>query len=558
MRASTWTWGAVAVVAALAAVPACVPTVKCTPENCTGCCDEAELCHAGDEVAFCGKAGSACISCAPSTTCNTNGTCFAAGTPYDGGDPDTVLLFDGGGQRDAGVPDGGDVDGGEMDAAVPDAGERDAGAMDAGDVDAGPPDAGPPDAGAPDAGAPDAGFPPMDTCLPATTLIDNSGNDFTNQVHAASAPGSPLTLLYAQGVSGQSTFTCRARAIGPTGWTPPTVLSTDCFGPMPRQVAAGGGGGLVAWADRPAGVTGKRKRTDGLTFVDVGPAVDDVDPMYSRVALGAAGHGVEVWRSNAGVGTALMNPDGGFSALPDNVLPTFIPALATVIDSAGDGFVVWIDGNASTVYARAFRSGAWAGAAAPLAAGGTLSSDLDMALLPGGDAYVVWNNSNGTLNLRGATLHFDSSTTTTQWSTPDELASGLVFRARVLAHADGELTVLWVSNNGSGVFTMQARRRLAGTFGAPVALGNHSSTHVPAVIDASGHVTVGLNPGSGSIFHRRIQRGSASWLPAVRVDQPSGTGTSGAYDLTLAVEPFTGNLLFGWVAANDLLVTQCY
>jgi hypothetical protein len=138
----------------------CVPEVQCTPENCNGCCDEGDHCLPGSEVAACGKQGSACISCAPST-CNANGTCFLPLEPLDGGDYDGSLTFLDGGGADAGEVDAGTSDAGDVDAGVTDAGAPDAGPRDAGTPDAGAPDAGPRDAGTPDAGTPDSGIVPV-------------------------------------------------------------------------------------------------------------------------------------------------------------------------------------------------------------------------------------------------------------------------------------------------------------------------------------------------------------------------------------------------------------
>lgn len=183
---------ALASAALVVAVQACAPRAPCTPSNCSGCCDESELCLPGNVPAACGKAGSACISCAPSSVCSMAGRCFEVNSLLDAGNDDVTLSFDeDGGPRDAGAPDAGSVDGGDDagvpdsgvdDAGLPDAGALDAGA-DAGAPDAGAPDAGPVDAGTPDAGAPDAGAQdagtdagPPDAGAPDAGLVD-AGTD---------------------------------------------------------------------------------------------------------------------------------------------------------------------------------------------------------------------------------------------------------------------------------------------------------------------------------------------------------------------------------------------
>ncbi|MEW5742190.1 MAG: hypothetical protein AB1938_24960 [Myxococcota bacterium] len=177
----------------LGAFGGCGPSgPPCTPDTCDGCCDEAEVCHPGNEATYCGLEGRACVSCAPST-CRADGTCFGAYQPLDAGDepieqnlyePDGAV--DGGdsdaGGTDAGPVDAGDADAGEADAGVDagggdagvDAGAMDAGDVDAGEVDAGPPDAGPSDGGAPDAGVVDAGAPDAG---PGGLFVSPTGDD---------------------------------------------------------------------------------------------------------------------------------------------------------------------------------------------------------------------------------------------------------------------------------------------------------------------------------------------------------------------------------------------
>lgn len=181
--------GAVAGVV-LGAFGGCGPVgPPCTPENCNGCCDEAEVCYPGGETTYCGLQGRACVSCAPST-CRPDGTCVGAFPPEDAGDePIEQNLYDpdgavdagdadagdaDAGAADAGLPDAGEPDAGPGDAGAPDAGEADAGRVDAGPPDAGEPDAGPPDAGPPDAGPPDAGQPDAG---PGGLFVNPTGDD---------------------------------------------------------------------------------------------------------------------------------------------------------------------------------------------------------------------------------------------------------------------------------------------------------------------------------------------------------------------------------------------
>jgi hypothetical protein len=159
----------------------------CTPQNCNGCCDDYQVCRAGNESAACGLAGSACIDCG-GDVCNANGTCFGTYSPgprdagLDDLLPDANFVDAGFTEVDAGVDDAGLDAGPEdagFDAGVEDAG-HDAGLEDAGldagaEVDAGV-DAGEPDAGV-DAGLPDAG--------PTGRYVSPTGDDANPGTRAA-------------------------------------------------------------------------------------------------------------------------------------------------------------------------------------------------------------------------------------------------------------------------------------------------------------------------------------------------------------------------------------
>ncbi len=163
----------------------------CTPQSCSGCCDDRGICQSGNEPAACGLAGSACINCG-ADVCNPNGTCFGTylPAPNDAGLddllPDANFVDAGVVEEDAGV-DAGEVDAGEVDAGEVDAGGVDAGELDAGEVDAGAPDAGE-DAGV-DAGV-DAGFDAGIDAGPAGFYVSPLGNDAN-----AGTRGAPFLTL---------------------------------------------------------------------------------------------------------------------------------------------------------------------------------------------------------------------------------------------------------------------------------------------------------------------------------------------------------------------------
>ena len=65
----------------------------CTPDSCSGCCDESGLCQPGNEAAACGAGADACVSCGDEA-CETGGVCHwtvvvQGPTEYEPGeDPD--------------------------------------------------------------------------------------------------------------------------------------------------------------------------------------------------------------------------------------------------------------------------------------------------------------------------------------------------------------------------------------------------------------------------------------------------------------------------------------
>ena len=183
--------------------------------------------------------------------------------------------------------------------------------------------------------------------------------------------------------------------------------------------------------------------------------------------------------------------------------------------------------------------------------GTPVGSYMDAALLPNGDAYVVWTvNGPGTL---GASLHFDLGSTQTQWSAIDTVSTTANIHARVVADGDGDLTVIAATGAGS----LEARRRIGGSWGAATTLGATNSAWLTAVIDPSGAVTVARNAGNGSIFHHRIAKGATAWAGAVRVDQAIGTGVADPTHLTLALDPTNGDPILVWRTQGDIVYSIC-
>jgi hypothetical protein len=411
------------------------------------------------------------------------------------------------------------------------------------------------DGGAVDSGG-DAGqaFAPKTTCDVAKTVVDYAGNDFASRPIFASAPGSPVVAFFNRVVSGSPDVDCEQRILSGTTWgSALTLQATTCSAIMPFQVAAGGNAVLAAWT--AADVAGQRQRVTAGGSANVGSATTNYRDDLDAIKMGAGGHGAHVWRSPTGVAVMLISNTGTTATLPENTLAGGINGMSAAVDASGDGFAFWVLG--STIYARAFKAGAWASPEAMLTSANTASGKIDATILPGGDAYVVAAFNDGTGGVRGAKVQLAAGTTT--FGPIEDLeTTKLAPAVRILATADGELTALWGENDGSGNFTLTARRRSAAAWTAASPLGKHQWDSITAAIDASGHVTVGRNPGDGTIFHHRIGKGSTVWSPGVRVDAASGGGTAGPGSVAIAIEPATGNPVLGWVDANDLKFSICH
>lgn len=76
LRTSVWL---ALVVVVMAMTSACGPTQRCSPLNCTGCCDTSGMCRSGSESSACGRSGNTCTACSAGASCSF-GTCGAGGS----------------------------------------------------------------------------------------------------------------------------------------------------------------------------------------------------------------------------------------------------------------------------------------------------------------------------------------------------------------------------------------------------------------------------------------------------------------------------------------------
>jgi hypothetical protein len=534
---------------ALAASSGCNVT-PCTPENCDGCCDDYQVCRAGNESSACGLAGSACINCG-GDVCNANGTCFGTYSPLprDAGLddllPDANFVDAGLVEEDAGV-DAGEPDAGAVDAGVADAGE-DAGlapdsGVDAGSiVDAGTPDAGL-DAGI-DAGI-DAGvFLPRDQCETPIRVSDLDAG-FADRPVVDFANGRVLLLFHAYTTSG--TTSIRTRLYEGGAWAPSTThpfASGSIF--LQEELALDpDGNAAFAWTSGP-GSFGRRlySRTTNL-WADAPWMSPPPFGERNRVIWTAPGAFFHGWST---LSTPLYSTASatGFTAeapLTSVMAQPLDLAVGRMVD--GEVAVVWRDTN-RTFRGRfvdamgSLKMGGEAAFAEPSTAGSigrpVVGAQLD------GDAFLAWErrNNDGSVQLMTTVLHDDSPAPVVD--APVELARGhsAYGSPQLLVDGQGDLTLTWIDSNNATF----ALRRNGGTWGAPVQLGPAGSgiaSNRRAVIDAEGHVTVALYVSlSPARFQlRRIARGSQTWgAPFATPTMPVANFATPALALTAAGEP---------------------
>jgi hypothetical protein len=388
-------------------------------------------------------------------------------------------------------------------------------------------------------------FEVKDDCKEPAVVAMGADGEILGRPVMAWAPGVGVVLRYDR--QQETAIGNEVREYTGGAWGDVTVAHADGQATLPGHLAAGGDRAVTADEIDDTG-DGYRRRLAGGTWA-AADAIDLVEPTSQAMAVGAGGHAVHAWHSNGvALRVAVAPPDDAFVELDPSEQPA--PLLAAVIDGEGDGMVVGTEGDG--VWARAFRDGAWAGDDEQVVTENVVFSQLTAALLPDGDAYVVWTNGGDAPAVYGATAHADGDGLVT-WSSVDTLHDGAVASALV-ADSDGDLTVLFAEDDGA----LMSRRRIGGgAWSDDEPVGDHAMAFIPVAVDAAGHVTVALDPGDGTIWHRRIEKGATAWADAVRVDAAAGAGEAEATDLALALEPATGDPVLVWRAAGGLLYAIC-
>ncbi|MFO0677978.1 MAG: hypothetical protein U0169_15690 [Polyangiaceae bacterium] len=446
------------------------------------------------------------------------------------------------------------------DAATADASNGDAGDSGTAIVDAGP-----------ESGS--TTFPAKANCTDAVEFVHYASPTTATHVALASSESSPVGFVWNRsgGPNDGAYQSCSTATFGNGSWQLPSAplpIGNQMCGLVAGRdthVAAGGGATTFLWADRNADSswTLKTLRSTGVSFgsgVTVATDASYGDSFVNLHVTPTQGRGIVSWtNANSDIVVSLLSPNGtSVTSLDPNATSSALVAAVT-IDDSGNGFVVWTEaGTSNRVMARAIRNGAYVGGAVPLAATGTPTANgLDVAMLPGGDAYVVWPETSPS-GLRGASLHVGAQGTSATWSVSESLDSGFTVEGlRAVASDDGEVTVAWGRAPRAGLL---ARRRPVGQAWSPpttiAADAKTPSGRRPLFLDGRGDATLLWTDDTYSLFHARATKGATTWNAPVRVDVGALAGDVSSY-VTATALPTTGDVLAVWQAAGSLRFATC-
>lgn len=350
-----------------------------------------------------------------------------------------------------------------------------------------------------------------------------------------------------------------AAVIGPGAGSPPL----GAF--IPSAAFDGAGNAIVAWHqnDPPGAPTGSfnvwwTRSTSGGAFASPAQLSNGESAGPVQIAVNAAGDAVAVWwqldpvmtGSVAHVWSTSFTPGGGWTA-PQRIVSKVDTASTKVqvaIDAAGNALAVWMQPDVVGTGARldiwATRYVAGGGWEAPQLietdnAGN--ATDPQLAMEPNGNAFAVWQASDGIRTNIWANRFVKG----TGWGTAALIEAsdvGPAFAPRVAADGAGNAIAVWVQYLGPTVQSIVANRFTAGVWGMAAAIESDDSgdADTPQIaINASGvaHavwvqyrngsryevMTSGFAPGSGwdaptMISTEAAPAGQSAYSPQIAVN----------------------------------------
>jgi hypothetical protein len=265
------------------------------------------------------------------------------------------------------------------------------------------------------------------------------------------------------------------------------------------------------------------------------------------IAIDPAGSAIAVWEEDDGIGgfnvrASRYSASGGSwsaSVLLENAAgAAFEPDVA--MDASGNGIVVWGQEGALNSFIFDVQSNRYSAATDTWAGAELLESDAGDAFLPrvamndSGDAIVGWEQEAVPFSfIYGARAAVYSATAGT-WGNAATLsaAGGDVEATQVGIDVDGNATVVWRQDGGTGVYNIHANRR-------PVATGNWSAA---ALLDTGaddvGPPQLGVGVGGDSI----VVWAQFNAAGVIDVFATTYSTLAGAWDTAATIETGAGDV----------------
>ena len=293
----------------------------------------------------------------------------------------------------------------------------------------------------------------------AATLVESDTTEPALQPHVALDESGSAVAVWHQ-VAGARASVWGNRLTPGAGWGVPTLLETDDAGDasFPDVAVDKGGNATAVWMQNVSvfSIFSSRFEPGRGWGRPVLIETDDAGhAFYPFVAADAAGNAIAAWsqfdgtRQNIWANRYTQAAGWGTATLleTDNAGSAFWPQVA--IDAAGDAVAVWYqsDGTRTNIWASRYTAGAGWATAVLLEnddAGGAV--DPQVALDPGGNATVVWSQSDGTR----PSIWANRYTVGSGWGAPALIETddaGWASRPSVGVDASGVARVVWSQSN---------------------------------------------------------------------------------------------------------------
>jgi PKD domain len=269
-----------------------------------------------------------------------------------------------------------------------------------------------------------------------------------------------------------------------------------------------------------------------------------------QVAFDSQGDALAVWiRSNGSneIIQAASRPAGGSWQAPVDLSEKGESASEPQVafDSQGDAFAVWQRSNGSNEIIQAASrpaGGSWQ-APVDVSEAGENAADPQLAIDPQGNALALWRHSNGS----NFVIQAASRPASGSWQTPVDLSQEgeSAFQPQVAFDSQGDALAVWVRSNGSVYIVQAAIRPAGGSWQTPEDLSEAGqNAEAPQIaVDPQGDALAVWERSNGSvkIIQSAIRPAGGSW----QAPNDLSEGGEEAYNPQVALDP-QGDALAVW------------